>query len=76
MYLILAHSPKPDDGSDSDSDPEAQSVRTPLLELPPSAPPTQTRSLKTYDNMFTKEQLQPEEEIPLGGTADTIVQQP
>ena len=76
VHILLAQSPRPDDGSDTDSDPEAQSVRTPLLEPPPSVVPAQTRNLRTYDKMFTKEQLQPEEEIPLGGTADTIVQHP
>jgi len=67
-----------DSVSSSDSScPEEQSVRTPLLEeqlgtvKPPIIPRPST--LHRYDEMFRGGS---EEEIPLGGTADTLVTQP
>ena len=66
-----------DSSSSSDSScPEALSVRTPLLDeqLGAVSPPIIPRptSLKRYDEIFRGS----EEEIPLGGTADTLISQP
>ena len=67
-----------DSSSSSDSScPEALSVRTPLLDeqIGAVSPPIIPRpsSLKRYDDIFRGGS---EEEIPLGGTADTLVSQP
>ena len=66
-----------DSGSSSDeSCPEEQSVRTPLLEGEPATtlPVMNQPSIKHYDDMFAEKNG--EEEIPLGGTADSLVNQP
>ncbi len=66
-----------DSGSLSDeSCPEEQSVRTPLLEgeVTTTLPVMNQPSIKHYDDMFAEKQG--EEEIPLGGTADSLVNQP
>ena len=67
-----------DSSSSSDSScPEALSVRTPLLDeqIGAVSPPIIPRpsSLKRYDDIFRGGS---EEEIPLGGTADTLVSHP
>ena len=65
------------DSSSDDSSPEEQSVRTPLLdgETPPIVLPVNTQpSIKRYDDMFNEREG--EDEIPLGGTADSINNQP
>jgi hypothetical protein len=52
-------------------------VRTPLLEheVPPIILPTITQpSIRRYDDMFSERVG--EDEIPLGGTADSINNQP
>lgn len=65
-----------DELSDTSSEPEEQSVRTPLLEgeAPTTLPVNTQPSIKRYDEMFS-EQIR-EDEIPLGATADTILNQP
>lgn len=67
------------DSSSDDSCPEEQSVRTPLLdgEAPPIIlPATNTQpSIRRYDDMFT-DRVGGEDEIPLGGTADTLNNKP
>lgn len=69
-----------DSGSSSsdDSSPEEQSVRTPLLDdgtPPPVVLPMNTQpSIKRYDEMFNDKTG--EDEIPLGGTADSFNNQP
>lgn len=66
-----------DSGSSSDeSCPEEQSVRTPLLEGEPATtlPVMNRPSIKHYDDMFAEKTE--EEEIPLGGTADSLANQP
>lgn len=69
-----------DSDSSSDSEPEEQSVRTPLLEggeggeAPATLPIMTQPSIKRYDDMFSERTG--EDEIPLGGTADSLVNQP
>ena len=65
--------------SDSDSCPEEQSVRTPLLETQPTPvittlPTNSAPSIKKYDEMFAPHTV--EEEIPLGGSAENLRDQP
>ena len=61
-----------DSDSSSDSCPEEQSVRTPLLdgEAPTNLPMNTRPSIKHYDAMFAEKGS--EDEIPLGGTADSL----
>ena len=68
---------KDSDSSSDSSCPEEQSVRTPLLdgEVPTVTLPVTTQpTIGSYDHMFTDGVA--EDEIPLGGTADTINHQP
>ena len=65
--------------SESDSCPEEQSVRTPLLETQPAPavttlPTNSVPSIKKYDEMFAPQTV--EEEIPLGGSAENLRNQP
>ena len=68
--------------SDSDSCPEEQSVRTPLLDTPDAPgthvvttlPTNSAPSIKRYDEMFAPKRE--EEEIPLGGSAENLVHKP
>lgn len=65
------------DSSSDSSSPEKQSVRTPLLEGeeevegPPTLPILTEPSIKHYDNIFAEQ-----DNIPLGGTADSLNNQP
>lgn len=62
--------------SSAESCPEEQSVRTPLLdgEAPATLPVNTKPSIKHYDAMFAEKVG--DEEIPLGGTADSLINQP
>ena len=65
--------------SDSDSCPEEQSVRTPLLETQDAPnvttlPTNSAPSIKRYDEMFAPKTV--EEEIPLGGSAENLIYKP
>lgn len=64
------------DSSSDDSCPEEQSVRTPLLdgEAPATLPVNTQPSIRHYDAMFAEKKG--EDEIPLGGTADTLYNHP
>ena len=65
-----------DSGTSSSSD-EEESVHTPLLEAETSnkvLPVMSRPGIKRYDDMFSEQP--PEEEIPLGGTADNLTSQP
>ena len=67
---------KVSESSSDDSCPEEQSVRTPLLdgEAPSNLPVNVQPSIKHYDTMFTGKEG--EDEIPLGGTADSLSHHP
>jgi len=60
----------------SSSSVEGESAHTPLLEMEPSSvlPVMSLPAITRYDVMFSERN--PEEDIPLGGTADNLAQQP
>ena len=62
--------------SESSSDEEEESAHTPLLEGEGSSvPPVMSQpAISRYDVMFSERV--PEEDIPLGGTADNLARQP